>query len=229
MRIVLATLLAATAIATPLVAQQMPGSKDKAAITGGSYTVDANHTLVKWEVNHFGFSPLWGLFGQVTGTMQFDPKNPAASKVDVTIPVSKMVTGVPGFTAHLLRDGKDGGKPDFFGSAPADAKFVSTHVMVDADGDEADKGGHDAGEEGTATRSFGRSRHTIPVAGACRHRRRARRRKRSCRCLRRCWPRRRHYPVRCWWRCRDHYGGRRRARRGGPLWWCSLSLTKSQC
>lgn len=137
MRIVLATLLAATAIATPLVAQQMPGSKDKAAITGGSYTVDANHTLVKWEVNHFGFSPLWGLFGQVTGTMQLDPKNPGASKVDVTIPVSKMVTGVPGFTAHLLRDGKDGGKPDFFGSAPADAKFVSTHVMVDADGDEA--------------------------------------------------------------------------------------------
>lgn len=137
MRIVLATLLAATAIATPIVAQQMPGTKDKAAITGGNYTVDANHTLVKWEVNHFGFSPLWGLFGQITGTMQLDPKNPAASKVDVTIPVSKMVTGVPGFTAHLLRDGKDGGKPDFFGSSPADAKFVSTHVMVDEDGDEA--------------------------------------------------------------------------------------------
>ena len=137
MRIVLATLLAATAIATPIVAQQMPGSKDKAAITGGSYTVDANHTLVKWEVNHFGFSPLWGLFGQVTGTMQLDPKNPAAAKVDVTIPVSKMVTGVPGFPAHLLRDGRDGGKPDFFGAAPADARFVSTHVMVDEDGDEA--------------------------------------------------------------------------------------------
>ena len=137
MRLVLATLLAATAIATPIVAQQMPGSKDKAAITGGSYTVDANHTLVKWEVNHFGFSPLWGLFGQVTGTMQLDPKNPGASKVDVTIPVSKMVTGVPGFTAHLLSPGKDGKKPDFFGSAPADAKFVSTHVMIDDDGDEA--------------------------------------------------------------------------------------------
>lgn len=142
MRIVLATLLAATAIATPLVAQQMPGSKDKAAITGGSYTVDANHTLVKWEVNHFGFSPLWGLFGQVTGTMQLDPKNPAASKVDVTIPVSKMVTGVPGFTAHLLRDGKDGGKPDFFGSAPADAKFVSTSVVIDASGEAAKVSGN---------------------------------------------------------------------------------------
>lgn len=142
MRIVLATLLAATAIATPIVAQQMPGSKDKAAITGGSYTVDANHTLVKWEVNHFGFSPLWGLFGQITGTMQLDPKNPAASKVDVTIPVSKMVTGVPGFTAHLLRDGKDGGKPDFFGSAPVDARFVSTSVTVDASGEAAQVAGN---------------------------------------------------------------------------------------
>jgi polyisoprenoid-binding protein YceI len=142
MRIVLATLLAATAIATPIVAQQMSGSKDKAAITGGSYTVDANHTLVKWEVNHFGFSPLWGLFGQVTGTMQLDPKNPAASKVDVTIPVSKMVTGVPGFTAHLLRGGKDGGKPDFFGAAPADARFVSTSVTVDASGEAAQVAGN---------------------------------------------------------------------------------------
>lgn len=142
MRIVLATLLAATAIATPIVAQQMPGSKDKAAITGGSYTVDANHTLVKWEVNHFGFSPLWGLFGQVTGTMQIDPKNPAASKVDVTIPVSKMVTGVPGFTAHLLRDKADGSKPDFFGSAPADARFVSTSVAVDASGEAAQVAGN---------------------------------------------------------------------------------------
>ncbi|MDR6850644.1 polyisoprenoid-binding protein YceI [Sphingomonas sp. BE123] len=142
MRLIAATLIAATALATPLIAQQMPGSKDKAAITGGAYTVDANHTLVKWEVNHFGFSPLWGLFGQVTGTMQLDPKNPAASKVDVTIPVSKMVTGVPGFTAHLLRDGKDGGKPDFFGSAPADARFVSTSVMVDASGEAAKVSGN---------------------------------------------------------------------------------------
>ena len=40
-------------------------------------------------------------------------------------------------TRHLLRAGKDGGKPDFFGPAPADAKFVSTRVVLDDDGDEA--------------------------------------------------------------------------------------------
>lgn len=137
MRLIVAALVATTAIATPIIAQQMPGTKSTAAITGGTYTADANHTLVKWEVNHFGFTPLWGLFGEITGTMNLDPKNPAAAKVDVTIPVSKLVTAVPGFTAHLLRGGKDGGKPDFFGDAPADARFVSTSVVIGEDGNEA--------------------------------------------------------------------------------------------
>ena len=66
-----------------------------------------------------------------------DPANPAAAKVDVTVPVAKVTTASSGLTGHLLRAGKDGGKPDFFGAAPADAKFVSTSVVVDAEGDEA--------------------------------------------------------------------------------------------
>ena len=138
MRLVLAAFAATIAIATPIVAQQMqlPGSKNKAAITGGSYTVDPGHTLVRWEVDHFGFTPYWGLFGGITGTATFDTANPAASKVDITIPVSKVITANEGLTAHLLRPGKDGGKPDFFGAA-ADAKFVSTRVVIDEDGDEA--------------------------------------------------------------------------------------------
>ena len=120
-------------VATPLIAQQAmkaPGSRNVAAITGGTYTVDPGHTLVGWEVDHLGFSPYFGIFGDVTGTLTLDPKNPAASKVDVTIPVSKVTTASAGLTAHLLRPGKDGGKPDFFGASPADAKFVSTNVAV---------------------------------------------------------------------------------------------------
>ena len=139
MRLVLAAFAATVAIATPIVAQQMqlPGSKNKAAISGGSYTVDPGHTLVHWEVDHFGFTPYWGLFGGITGTATFDTANPAASKVDITIPVSKVITANEGLSAHLLRPGKDGGKPDFFGAAAADAKFVSTRVVIDEDGDEA--------------------------------------------------------------------------------------------
>ena len=119
-------------LATPLVAQQMakPGSKSTATITGGTYTVDPNHTLIGWRVDHMGFNDYFGIFGDSTGTLTLDPKKPNASKVDITIPVSKVTTANAGLTAHLLRAGKDGGKPDFFGPAPADAKFVSTSVVA---------------------------------------------------------------------------------------------------
>ena len=107
-----------------------PGKPDPAAVTGGTYNSDPGHTLVMWEVNHFGFSPYFGLFGGVTGTLALDPKNPGAAKVEVTIPVSKVVTANAGLTAHLLKAAGADGKADFFGASPADAKFVSTAVKV---------------------------------------------------------------------------------------------------
>lgn len=133
MRLPLIVLAATAAIASPIIAQQAmqkPGSKNPAAVTGGTYTVDPNHTLVGWRVDHLGFNDYFGIFGSVTGSLTLDPKRPNAAKVDVTIPVSKVTTASAGLTAHLLRDGKDGAKPDFFGSAPADARFVSTSVAA---------------------------------------------------------------------------------------------------
>ena len=134
MRVRFIALAATLALATPLVAQQTmqaPGSKNPALVTAGSYTADPNHTLVEWTVDHLGFSPYFGLFGDISGTLDLDPKNPAAARVDITIPVSKVVTANAGLTAHLLRAPKEaGGKPDFFGPAPADAHFVSTKVVA---------------------------------------------------------------------------------------------------
>lgn len=118
-------------IATPLVAQMAkPGSKSTAAITGGTYTVDAAHTLIGWRVDHLGFNDYFGIFGDSTGTLVLDPKRPNAATVDITIPVSKLTTASAGLTEHMLRAGKDGGKPDFFGAAPANAKFISTKVVT---------------------------------------------------------------------------------------------------
>ena len=132
--IVSALCLGALALTVPLGAQpamQKPGSKSTASTTGGTYTADPHHTLVTWTVDHLGFTPYTGIFGDVTGTLQLDPKAPAKAKVDVTIPVAKVTTASAGLTAHLLRAPKDaGGKPDFFGAAPADARFVSTSVKV---------------------------------------------------------------------------------------------------
>lgn len=131
MRLPLALIaLAATA---PLLAQsapQLPGQPDPTRVVAGSYTADPAHSLIAWEVNHFGFSDYIGLFGDVAGTLTIDPANLSAASVDVTVPVAKVTTANAGLTEHLLRAGKDGAKPDFFGPEPSDARFVSTNVSA---------------------------------------------------------------------------------------------------
>ena len=124
---------ALVALAIPAPAQMpmvQPGKPDAARVTAGTYTMDPNHTLIGWKVNHFGFNDYFGIFGMSTGTLVLDPAHPAADTLDVTIPVSKVTTANPALTGHLLRPGKDGGKPDFFGPDQADAHFVSTTVKV---------------------------------------------------------------------------------------------------
>lgn len=130
-------LAVALAGAAPLVAQQMtgpPGTPDVSRVTAGTYNVDPEHTMVRWEVDHLGITPYFGIFGGVTGSLTIDPSNPAAAKLDVTIPVSKVTTASAGLTSHLLRPPvEEGAKPDFFGANPADARFVSTSVIPDDD------------------------------------------------------------------------------------------------
>src|SRR3546814_9201364 len=141
----LAAVALIAAIATPIVVAQggsAPGAPDKTRVTAGTYAADPGHTMVVREVDHLGFSKYTGIFGDVTGTLVIDPANPAAAKVDVTIPVAKVTTASTGLTEHLLRAGKDGGKADFFGAKPADAKFVSTSVVLASAGDEAKVTGH---------------------------------------------------------------------------------------
>lgn len=112
-------------------APQAPGQQDASRVTAGTYTADPGHSLIAFEVNHFGFNDYYGIFGDVAGSLEIDPANLDAAKVDVTIPVASVTTASKGLTDHLLRAGKDGGKPDFFGPAPAAARFVSTAVKAE--------------------------------------------------------------------------------------------------
>lgn len=81
------------AFAPALTAQgspQLPGAKDPARVTAGTYAADPAHSLIGWEVNHFGFNDYYGIFGDVAGTLVIDPANPDAAQVDVTIPVANV-------------------------------------------------------------------------------------------------------------------------------------------
>lgn len=102
---------------------------DTSGIASGTYTADAGHSMVGWEVSHLGFNDYLGIFGDVSGTLNLDKENPANSSVDVMIPIASVTVASAGLKDHLTRAGRDGGAPDFFGPNPAPAHFVSTSVM----------------------------------------------------------------------------------------------------
>jgi len=141
MRIAAPLLALPLLLAVPLLAQMpttAPGAQDAARVTGGTYQADPHHTLVGWRVNHLGFNDYFGIFGDVTGTLTIDPKAPAEAKLDISIPIASVTVASAGLKDHLLRaPAESGAKPDFFGANPQPARFVSTSVVVDEEGDEA--------------------------------------------------------------------------------------------
>ena len=83
-----------------------------------SYAIDPGHTFVTFEVLHFGTSTARGRFDKKEGTVQFDRAG-KTGKVDITIDMASINTGVAGFNTHL--SGKD-----FFNAAEfPTAKFTS--------------------------------------------------------------------------------------------------------
>lgn len=88
------------------------------------YKLDPLHTAVVWRVSHLGFSYPSGKFMNIDGTLVLDQKNLAASKVNVTIPVALVETGVPKLDEHLKNK-------DFFDAATyPTATFISNTVDV---------------------------------------------------------------------------------------------------
>lgn len=114
-------------------AAALPGQVDVSRVAAGSYAADPSHSTVGFRLNHFGFNDYFGFFGQVTGTLQLDPADPASAVVDVTIPIADVGVPAPGLKEHLLKPAGESGKPDFFGPEPAPAHFVSTSVTMTGD------------------------------------------------------------------------------------------------
>tara|TARA_B100001179_G_scaffold154790_1_gene112885 strand:- start:123 stop:674 length:552 start_codon:yes stop_codon:yes gene_type:complete len=106
---------------------------DPSRVAAGTYQLDPAHTLVSWQVNHFGFNDYFGLFGDIEGTMTLDPADISATEFDITVPIASVSVASEGLRDHLLRPGKDGAAPDFFGANPEPARFVSTSVRRTGD------------------------------------------------------------------------------------------------
>ena len=89
-----------------------------------TYVLDSSHTNIDWRISHFGFSSPSGKFPNATGSLVLDEAKPENSKVNMTLPIADILTGVPKLDEHLK--GKD-----FFDAAQfPKATFASTKVTL---------------------------------------------------------------------------------------------------
>jgi polyisoprenoid-binding protein YceI len=70
----------------------------------GMYDIATKETLVRYGVDHFGFSEYWGTFPGATGTLMFDPKSLGATKLDVKVPIVLVETTNRELNGELFSD-----------------------------------------------------------------------------------------------------------------------------
>jgi polyisoprenoid-binding protein YceI len=91
-----ASLALAAAGLSPAHAQGAPP-----AVQSGAYTLEPTHAEVLFGVGHFGFSTYYGQFPGASGSLTLDAANPAASQLDVSIPVAGVWTASDKLTGEL--------------------------------------------------------------------------------------------------------------------------------
>lgn len=65
------------------------------------WNIDSAHTNATFSVRHMMVSTVRGRLGTVNGTLEFDPENPANSKVNVEIDATSIDTGITDRDNHL--------------------------------------------------------------------------------------------------------------------------------
>ncbi len=87
-----------------------------------TYNIDTKgaHAFVQFKIQHLGYSWLYGRFDEFSGTFDYDEKNPAAAKIEMTVNTASVNSN------HTLRD-KHLRSDDFLNvEAHPEAKFTST-------------------------------------------------------------------------------------------------------
>ena len=80
---------------------------DPTKVRAGAYVLDAAHGKITWSVSHLGYSTYYGQISDVAGRADLDPKDPARSRLAVTIGMAS-INGL-----HDKLNGNLRG-PDFF-------------------------------------------------------------------------------------------------------------------
>lgn len=114
---VLLTILAACAGFAPEAVERAAG-----ATREGQYRLDPHHATLLFKVRHMGLAPYVGRFNAFDVALDFDPENPAATRLQATIDTASIDVNYPSFASTLAG-------PGWLDSARhPTATFVSTAV-----------------------------------------------------------------------------------------------------
>ena len=119
-----ATLPLALALTSSALAQQ-PANPDASLVRRGAYAIEPTHTRVLWSVSHMGFTTYYGEFPGASGRLIVDPAHPAASRIDVTIPIAGVTS-----TTNAKLDGELRSPAWLDATRFPTATFHSTQVNV---------------------------------------------------------------------------------------------------
>ena len=104
----LVALGAAGATGVAVLSQAQPAAPQQATVTPASFAasvaageIDSVHSGVVFRIMHGGSSPFHGIFPGIEGTLDLDPSNPGSASIDVTIDVTRVLTGNNSRDEHL--------------------------------------------------------------------------------------------------------------------------------
>lgn len=88
------------------------------------WTIDPDHSSATFSIRHMMVTNVRGQFGEVSGTLNFDPDQPDSSYVEASISVASLSTGNAKRDEHLF-------SPDFFDvSRYPNIAFMSAKVEL---------------------------------------------------------------------------------------------------
>jgi polyisoprenoid-binding protein YceI len=94
------------------------------SVFAASYEIDPTHTAVQFSVRHLMVSNVKGAFSDVSGTVEYDAKNIANTKIEATIQSKSIDTNLEKRDEHLR-------SPDFFDVVKFPTlSFKSTKIEV---------------------------------------------------------------------------------------------------
>lgn len=95
------------------------------AAPAGNYKLDPTHASVHWSLSHAGLSNYTARFDTISGALDFNPKSPEKSSVDIRIDPKSVNTGLPKFDEEIATSGNYFDADKF-----PEIKFVSTDIKL---------------------------------------------------------------------------------------------------